>query len=95
MLKIGLLGAGRIGAVNAVAIKAHAQCELVAVSDVFTANAEKLAAEHGCRVLTNEQIIADTDISAVLIATSTDTHSDLIEAAVSAVRRSFAKSQSI
>ena len=81
MLKIGLLGAGRIAGVHATAISAHAGSTLVAVSDYFPENAQKLAAEYGAEARTTDEIIADPSIDAVLIATSTDTHSDLIEAA--------------
>lgn len=84
MLKVGLLGAGRIGNVHAKAISAHPGSELVAVSDVFAENAEKLAADYGIAVKSSEEIIADPAIDAVLIATSTDTHSPLIEAATEA-----------
>jgi myo-inositol 2-dehydrogenase / D-chiro-inositol 1-dehydrogenase len=84
MLKIGLLGAGRIGNVHARAITAHPGSDLVAVSDVVSANADKLAAEYGAEARSSDAIIADDSIDAVLIATSTDTHSDLIEAATAA-----------
>ena len=84
MLKVGLLGAGRIGNVHAEAIAAHRESELVSVSDVFAENAEKLAAHYGAQVASSEDIIADPNIDAVLIATSTDTHSDFIEAATAA-----------
>ncbi len=84
MLKAGLLGAGRIGNVHARAITAHPGSQLVAVSDVFEDSANKLAASYGIAVRTSEEIIADPEIDAVLIATSTDTHSDLIEAATAA-----------
>ena len=84
MLKVGLLGAGRIGNVHARAISAHRQSALVAVSDVWAENAEKLAAEYGIAARSSDEIIADPEIDAVLIATSTDTHSDLIEAATRA-----------
>ncbi|MDO6729389.1 inositol 2-dehydrogenase [Marinovum sp. 2_MG-2023] len=84
MLKVGLLGAGRIGNVHARAITAHGGSTLVAVSDVFTENADRLAAEFNCDARSSEEIIADPAIDAVLIATSTDTHSDLIEAATAA-----------
>lgn len=84
MLQVGLLGAGRIGNVHARAITAHPGSELAAVSDVFSENAEKLAARYGCAVRASEEIIADPQIDAVLVATSTDTHSDLIEAAAAA-----------
>ncbi|WP_425100111.1 inositol 2-dehydrogenase [Tropicibacter sp. S64] len=84
MLKVGLLGAGRIAGVHATAITAHPGSTLVAVSDYLPANAEKIAAQYGCAARSTEEIIADPSIDAVLIATSTDTHSGLIEAATSA-----------
>ncbi|MBV1703087.1 MAG: inositol 2-dehydrogenase [Hyphomicrobiales bacterium] len=84
MLKIGLLGAGRIGNVHASAITAHPASQLVAVSDVNMEAARKLAASHGAQARTTAEILGDASIDAVLIATSTDTHSDLIEAATKA-----------
>lgn len=83
-MRVGLLGAGRIGNVHAQAISAHPASELVAVCDVSDHNAQSLAAIYGCAVRSSEEIIADSAIDAVLIATSTDTHSDLIEAAAAA-----------
>ena len=84
MLKIGLLGAGRIGQVHAVNIAGHAGSTLVAVSDVNAEAARALAAKFGANVASSEEIIADPEIDAVLVATSTDTHSDLIEKATAA-----------
>lgn len=84
MLKVGLLGAGRIAGVHATAITSNPGSTLVAVSDYIPQNAEKLAAQYGCDARSTEEIIADPTIDAVLIATSTDTHSDLIEAATTA-----------
>ncbi len=81
-MRVGLLGAGRIGNVHARAITAHPDSSLVAVSDAFEQSAQKLATTYGCETRSSEEIIADASIDAVLIATSTDTHSDLIEAAV-------------
>ncbi|WP_170365689.1 inositol 2-dehydrogenase [Ruegeria arenilitoris] len=81
MLRIGLLGAGRIGTVHAQAISDHPDSTLVAVSDAMEDAAARLAQAHGAVAHTSEDIIADPDIDAVLIATPTDTHSDLIEAA--------------
>lgn len=81
MLNVGLLGAGRIGNVHAKAISAHPGSALVAVSDMFAENATRLAEQYGCQVRSSDELIADPSIDAVLIATSTDTHSDLIEAA--------------
>ena len=84
MLNIGLLGAGRIGQVHARAIAAHSGSRLAAVADVYANAAETLADAYGSTARTSADIIADKTIDAVLIATSTDTHSDLIEAATAA-----------
>ena len=84
MLKVGLLGAGRIAGVHATAITSHPQSELSAVSDFYPEAAEKLAAQYGAVARSTDEIIADPKIEAVLIATSTDTHSDLMEAATRA-----------
>lgn len=84
MLNIGLLGAGRIGNVHAKSITANPNSRLAAVSDVNEAAAQQLAQPYGAQARSSADIIADTSIDAVLIATSTDTHSDLIEAATAA-----------
>ena len=89
MINVGLLGAGRIAGVHATAITANPSSKLVAVSDYITENAEKLANEYSAQARSTEEIIADKHIDAVLIATSTDTHSDLIEAATSAGKAVF------
>lgn len=84
MLKVGLLGAGRIAGVHATAISSNPGSRLVAISDINQAAAQKLATHYGVEARANEAIIDDPAIDAVLIATSTDTHSDLIERATAA-----------
>ena len=84
MLKVGLLGAGRIGNVHAKAITSNLGSALVAVSDVNMDAAAKLAAQYGAEARSSSDVINDATIDAVLIATSTDTHSDLIEASTKA-----------
>ena len=84
MLKIGLLGAGRIAGIHAAAIAAHPGSDLVAVSDRYPDAAGKLAGQYGATVRATGDVIADDAIDAVLIATATDTHCDLIEAATAA-----------
>ena len=84
MLKVGLLGAGRIGQVHAAVVAAHEGSKLAAVSDVYAPAAEELAAKYHAQMRSSNEIIADDTIDAILIATSTDTHSDLIEAATQA-----------
>jgi len=84
MLNVGLLGAGRIAGVHATAITTHPGSTLVAVSDINADAATKLAAQYGADARTTDAILNDPAINAVLIATSTDTHSDLIERATAA-----------
>ena len=84
MLNTALLGAGRIAGVHATAISTNPGSRLVAVSDINTEAAGKLAAQYGAEARTTDAILADPSIDAVLIATSTDTHSDLIERATAA-----------
>jgi myo-inositol 2-dehydrogenase / D-chiro-inositol 1-dehydrogenase len=84
MLNIGLLGAGRIAGVHATAITTNPGSRLVAASDINTEAAATLAAQYGAAARTTDAILSDPKIDAVLIATSTDTHSDLIERATAA-----------
>lgn len=84
MLKVGLLGAGRIGRVHAANIAGNARSSLFAVSDMHEKVAQELASSYGAKVMSLDEILNDPGIDAVLIATSTDTHSDLIEAAAKA-----------
>ena len=84
MLRVGLLGAGRIGQLHASTIAGHKNSQLVAVSDIHQPAAEAVAQQFAATAASSEEIIAAPDIDAVLIATSTDTHSDLIEAATAA-----------
>jgi myo-inositol 2-dehydrogenase / D-chiro-inositol 1-dehydrogenase len=71
MLKVGLLGAGRIGAVHAKAISSHPGSRLVAISDVDTDAASMLAANYGAKASRNDEILDDASIDTVLVTTST------------------------
>ncbi len=84
MVRFGLLGAGRIGKLHGGNIAASADAKLVAVADVIADAAASLAAATGAEARSVDDIINATDIDAVLIGTSTDTHADLIERAVKA-----------
>jgi myo-inositol 2-dehydrogenase / D-chiro-inositol 1-dehydrogenase len=88
-LRIGLLGAGRIGKVHAGAVASTAGAELVAVADALPAAAKAVADPAGARVSSIDEIIAADDIDAVLITTPTDMHSDLIERAAKAGKKIF------
>ncbi|SFA80428.1 myo-inositol 2-dehydrogenase [Poseidonocella pacifica] len=88
-MKVALFGAGRIGKVHAASIKMDPRSELVAVTDVMTEAAEALAKEHGIAVRSPQEILDDPSIDAILIASSTNTHADLVEAGVKAGKAIF------
>ncbi len=88
-LRIGLLGAGRIGKVHAGAVAATTGAQLVAVADVIPAAAKVIAEASGATVRTIDEIIVSNDVDAVLITTPTDMHADLIERAAKAGKKIF------
>ena len=83
-VRIGLLGAGRIGRVHAGAVAATAGARLVAVADAMPDAANGLSDEHGAETRDSDAIIGADDIDAVLICTPTDLHAEQIEAAARA-----------
>ncbi len=89
MINFALFGAGRIGSIHAVNLVKNSRAQLVALHDPLKANADRLAVELGCEQMTPKQIFASDDIHAVLISSATDTHADLIEAAVAAGKHVF------
>lgn len=89
MLKIGLLGCGRIGQVHGRTIKGMDEARVVAVADAVPEAAERLAQEVGAEVRTSDAILASGDIDAVVIGTPTDTHFDLIHGAARAGKAIF------
>ena len=79
MVRIGILGAGRIGQVHARAVSETAGAKLVAISDPFVDAAQNLAEKYGCDVRAVDEIAAAPDVDGVLICTPTDLHADQIE----------------
>lgn len=88
-MKVALFGAGRIGKVHAASIRMDPRSQLVAVTDVVPEAAESLAKEHGTAVRSPDDILADPAIDAILIASSTNTHADLVEKGVAAGKAIF------
>ncbi|MFO1069547.1 MAG: inositol 2-dehydrogenase [Geminicoccaceae bacterium] len=85
MLSFALFGCGRIGKMHADNLASHPKAQLTAVYDVNEAAAAEVAAKHGCRAAkTVDEIMAASDIDAVMIASSTDTHVQLLTAAAKA-----------
>ena len=82
-------GAGRIGAIHAGNIARHPEASLRHVVDIDAAAAGRLAAAHGAVVSDREAALADPAVDAVLIASATDTHAELVEAAARAGKAVF------
>lgn len=82
-IKFALLGCGRIGVLHARNLAKADGARLETVFDPNTAAAEAVARAHGCGVSASVQD-AISRADAVLIATSTATHADLIELAAKA-----------
>ncbi len=85
MVKFAVLGCGRIGRMHARNLARHPRAELVCVYDIAAAAAQETAKELGVRADASvEQVLADKNVEAVLIASSTDTHVMLLTAAAKA-----------
>lgn len=82
-------GAGRIGSIHAANIAASERAELRYIVDVNNDAAQALSDKCGGRPATTEEALADDTIDAVLIASPTNTHANLIEAAARAGKAIF------
>ncbi|MCT4683882.1 MAG: inositol 2-dehydrogenase, partial [Roseicyclus sp.] len=89
MLRIGLLGCGRIGQVHARSIGALGEARVAAVADAMPAAAAALAASTGAEVREVEAILTAPDIDAVVIGTPTDSHFGQIMGAAKAGKAIF------
>lgn len=79
MIRIAILGAGRIGRIHAANAAANPRCRLVAVADTVEVAATSLASTYGAETATDPgAVIARPDLDAVVICTPTATHVDLL-----------------
>jgi len=84
-VKFALMGCGRIGRMHAAGLAGHPRAELASVFDVSDEAASRTAADLGVRkAVSVEAVLADPKIEAILIATPTTTHVDLMIAAARA-----------
>ena len=68
MIRIGIVGAGRICAAHEKAIQEHPETQLVAVTDLDMEKARQVAAPHGAAVYTDyKQMAAQTPMDAVIL----------------------------
>jgi myo-inositol 2-dehydrogenase/D-chiro-inositol 1-dehydrogenase len=89
MISFCQFGGGRIGAIHAANIAAHPAARLSIIVDTDQAAAERLASRYCAAVGNQAEALADPGIDAVVIASSTDTHADLVEAAARAGKAIF------
>ncbi|MBA3326056.1 MAG: inositol 2-dehydrogenase [Rhodobacteraceae bacterium] len=85
MVRIAVLGCGRIGRMHAANVAAHPAATLAGVYDIDAAAADEVGTAHGVTPAGSvEELLGSDAVDAVLIATATPTHADYIELAVAA-----------
>lgn len=93
MLKIGIIGAGRIGKVHLESISYHVKnATVTAMADPFmNEETEKLIRSYGVSKVTKDykDILNDKYIDAVLVCSSTDTHAAISIEAINAGKHVF------
>ena len=81
ILKLGIIGAGRIGKVHAASISQRIeQAEVVAIADPDIDEAEQLTRKLGISIATKDplEVIHHSGIDAIVICSPTDTHTEYI-----------------
>jgi myo-inositol 2-dehydrogenase / D-chiro-inositol 1-dehydrogenase len=89
MIKFALLGAGFIGKIHGANIAKHPQAELAYIYDVNAEAAEQLATRLDSKVAASPEEIWASGVDAVLIASSTNTHADLLNGAIRASKPTY------
>jgi myo-inositol 2-dehydrogenase/D-chiro-inositol 1-dehydrogenase len=89
MTNAAIFGAGRIGKIHAANLVQQPGVRLKYVVDPDAAAAAALAAQHGAAATHADAVFADAAVRVVVIASSTDTHADLIERAAAAGKAIF------
>jgi myo-inositol 2-dehydrogenase / D-chiro-inositol 1-dehydrogenase len=90
-LRVGVIGVGRIGRMHAdLLARQVAGAEVSAVHDAREQAARNVAEELGVTAVTDvEELLGSSEVDAVAICSSTDTHADLIVAAARAGKAIF------
>lgn len=89
MIDVAIFGAGRIGKIHAGNLVQQGGVRLRCVVDPDAQSAQALAERHGAKVTERDAVFADPAVRAVVIASSTDTHADLIERAAASGKAIF------
>ena len=83
--RIGLLGCGGIAGAWIEAVEEHAQCRIVLAYDLTREAAERRAQEAGAQVAaTVEELLENSEVDLVIIATPTPSHPELVTRAARA-----------
>jgi myo-inositol 2-dehydrogenase / D-chiro-inositol 1-dehydrogenase len=89
MIEVALFGAGRIGSIHAANLARQPGVRLKYVADVNRAAAVELAGKHRAEVRTADAIFSEESVTAIVIASSTDTHADLVQRGAAAGKAIF------
>jgi myo-inositol 2-dehydrogenase/D-chiro-inositol 1-dehydrogenase len=89
MIGICQFGAGRIGQIHAANVAAHPEAELRTIVDVSEEAATAIAERYGAEIADAPTALSDKAVDAVIIASSTDTHADLVTVAARAGKAIF------
>lgn len=85
MLRVAVIGAGRIGQIHSEAIASHPEATLALVCDPFGSAAADLAARYGARsCLEAAEVFADPEVDAVVIGSPSTFHAEQVLAAAKA-----------
>ncbi|MFE9814747.1 Gfo/Idh/MocA family oxidoreductase [Streptomyces sp. NBC_00236] len=77
-MRIGLLGTGRIGSFHAGVLARHPAVEALVVADAEPARAVAVARRTGARAVATATEVFDAGVDAVVIASATSAHAELI-----------------
>ena len=88
-MNVALFGAGRIGKIHAANVARQPGISLKYIVDAVPETAADLARQHGALATVSETVLGDSSVEAVVIASSTDTHADLIMRSAAAGKAIF------
>ena len=80
-IKMGIIGAGRIGRLHADTLTTRVPgAQVLAIADIFAESAKSAAETYGIADYTADpaELISSSDIDAIVICSSTDTHTRFI-----------------
>lgn len=89
MINLCLFGAGRIGSIHADNVARHQEVKIRYIVDAYEPAARALAEKYNAEVVEAEVALADPELHGVIIASSTNTHANLIEESARAGKAIF------